>query len=104
MAEGLSGTEKLAVECPRQIANAHTVFNIANTLILLPFAGFFARAVEALLPDSEEAPGDMSAAELYEVFLSVLELHRLTIVEGSGFDRIVPMSSARASPSRAMAA
>jgi phosphate:Na+ symporter len=36
--EGLTGTQKLANEAPRQIANAHTVFNIANTLIFLPFS------------------------------------------------------------------
>lgn len=41
------------------------------------------------------APGDLSSAELYEVFLSVLELNRLTIVEGTGSDRIVPMNAAR---------
>ena len=41
------------------------------------------------------APSDLSADELYEVFLSVLELNRLTIVEGVGSDRIVPMNTAR---------
>jgi general secretion pathway protein D len=41
------------------------------------------------------APGNLSPEELYEVFLSVLELNRLTVVEGVGSDRIVPMSSAR---------
>lgn len=41
------------------------------------------------------APGDLTSAELYEVFLSVLELNRLTIVEGVGSDRIVPMNTAR---------
>lgn len=41
------------------------------------------------------APGDMSPDELFEVFLSVLELNRLTIVQGVGSDRIVPLSTAR---------
>jgi len=41
------------------------------------------------------APNDMSPDELYEVFLSVLELNRLTIVEGVGSDRIVAMNTAR---------
>lgn len=41
------------------------------------------------------APGDMSPDELYEVFLAVLELNRLTIVEGAGADRIVSMNLAR---------
>src|SRR6056297_2230644 len=41
------------------------------------------------------APDDMTPDELNEVFLSVLELNRLTIVEGNGSDRIVAMSTAR---------
>ena len=51
VAAGLSGAEKLAAETPRQIANAHTIFNIANTLILLPFGVLLARLVEYILPD-----------------------------------------------------
>ncbi len=51
VAAGLSGAEKLAAETPRQIANAHTIFNIANTLILLPFGALLARLVEYILPD-----------------------------------------------------
>lgn len=41
------------------------------------------------------APDEMSVAELYEVFLAVLELNRLTLIEGTGADRIVSMGSAR---------
>ncbi|WP_323783815.1 type II secretion system secretin GspD [Thalassovita sp.] len=41
------------------------------------------------------APGDMSPDELYEVFLSVLELNGLTLIEGTGADRIVAMRNAR---------
>ncbi|SFE40936.1 type II secretion system secretin GspD [Roseivivax sediminis] len=41
------------------------------------------------------APSDMAPAALYEVFLNVLELNRLTIVEGVEADRIVPLGSAR---------
>lgn len=57
-AEGLTGTEKLAAEAPRQIANAHTVFNVTNTLVFIWFTGPFARLVEWLVPDrpiAEEA-------------------------------------------------
>jgi phosphate:Na+ symporter len=50
---GLSGQEKLAAEAPRQIANAHTVFNIANTLIFLPFAALLAKLVQKLVPIKE---------------------------------------------------
>jgi len=60
-AAGLSGTDRLAAETPRQIANAHTVFNVANTIILLPFAGQFARLVEYLMPDRDE--GELAVPE-----------------------------------------
>jgi phosphate:Na+ symporter len=54
VAGNLTGVEKLAAETPRQIANAHTIFNVANTLIFLPFGGQFARLVEYLTPDRGE--------------------------------------------------
>ncbi|SDE37207.1 type II secretion system secretin GspD [Ruegeria marina] len=41
------------------------------------------------------APDGLPPDALYEVFLNVLELNRLTIVEGRDADRIVPISSAR---------
>jgi phosphate:Na+ symporter len=50
-AEGLTGFDRLAADTPRQIANAHTLFNVANTVLFLPFAGVFASVVGRLLPD-----------------------------------------------------
>jgi phosphate:Na+ symporter len=47
----LSGFERLAAETPRQIANAHTVFNVAIALVFLPFATLFARFCEWVVPD-----------------------------------------------------
>jgi phosphate:Na+ symporter len=47
----LEGAARLAAETPRQIANAHTIFNVANTVIFLPFASLLARLVERLVPD-----------------------------------------------------
>jgi len=47
----LSGADRLGAETPRQIANAHTVFNIANTFIFIGFTSQFARLVEKLVPD-----------------------------------------------------
>lgn len=38
-----------------QIANAHTIFNIVTTLILLPFGTYMARLAEKILPDSKKA-------------------------------------------------
>jgi len=51
VAAGLSGTEKLAVEAPRQIANANTLFNIVNTLIFIGFTRHFALFVYWLVPN-----------------------------------------------------
>ncbi len=41
------------------------------------------------------APGTVSEDALYEIFLNVLELNRLTIIQGDLVDRIVPMDIAR---------
>jgi len=46
----LSGKARMAAEVPRQIANAHTAFNVANTLLFIGFTPFFARLVEKLVP------------------------------------------------------
>ncbi|QZY54556.1 Na/Pi cotransporter family protein [Crassaminicella profunda] len=37
-------------DAARQLANAHTLFNIANTLLLLPFAGILVRLANKVLP------------------------------------------------------
>jgi phosphate:Na+ symporter len=47
----LAGTARLAAETPRQIANAHTLFNVVNTLLFLPFTGAFVWLVRRLVPD-----------------------------------------------------
>ncbi|MCH9646678.1 MAG: Na/Pi cotransporter family protein [Deltaproteobacteria bacterium] len=47
----LNDTAKLAAETPRQVANAHTIFNVVNTLVFLPFATQIARIAERLVPD-----------------------------------------------------
>ena len=47
----LTGKARMAAEVPRQIANAHTVFNVANTLLFLGFTTVFARLAERLVPE-----------------------------------------------------
>ena len=54
MAKGLTGMENLAAEVPRQIANAHTIFNVANTVIFIGFTTQLARIVERLVPEKVE--------------------------------------------------
>ena len=49
--EELYGAQRLAAEAPRQIANAHTIFNVANTFIFIWFTTLIARLVEWLIPD-----------------------------------------------------
>lgn len=51
VAEGLSGTDKLAAETPRQVANAHTIFNVGLAFAFLPFAAQFSRFCEWVVKD-----------------------------------------------------
>jgi len=50
-AEGLTGLQAAASVLPRQVANAHTLFNIGIGVLFLPFVTFFARFVFWLVPD-----------------------------------------------------
>jgi len=43
--------DKLAAETPRQIANAHTIFNVGLAVVFLPFTNLFARFCEWIVPD-----------------------------------------------------
>lgn len=53
------GMAQFAAEVPRQLANAHTLFNVGVALSCLPLAHLFARLAEHLLPDRPrpEPPG-----------------------------------------------
>lgn len=62
----LEGTARLAAEVPRQIANAHTLFNVANTLIMVWFSGLFVVAVKRLLPDHKPAVVPLEAPQAEE--------------------------------------
>lgn len=48
------GITELSGASPRQIANAHTVFNVSLALAFLPFTGLFARYAHRILPEEEE--------------------------------------------------
>jgi len=41
----------LARFIPRQIANAHTIFNVSLTLLFLPFTALFAKLIMRMMPD-----------------------------------------------------
>jgi len=69
--EGLTGLEAAASVLPRQIANAHTIFNITCALVFLPFVTYFARVVYRLVPDKPLPETD----ELQPQFLNELLFH-----------------------------
>ena len=51
VAEYLEGVERLAEEVPRQIANAATIWAVANTVIFLPFSALFAAMATRIVPE-----------------------------------------------------
>ncbi|WP_254659672.1 Na/Pi cotransporter family protein [Salinivibrio sp. SS2] len=50
----LTGVDRLGAELPRQIANANTLFNVLNTLIMLPFASGFVWLAKKIVPRSKK--------------------------------------------------
>ena len=49
------GVERIATDIPRQIANAHTIFNLVNTIIFLPFSELMVRLIIWLIPDKSNS-------------------------------------------------
>jgi len=52
--EHLSASEQIAAELPRQVANAHVLFNLGTLLVLLMFATSLAELVRRIAPDKRE--------------------------------------------------
>jgi len=50
-AEGVTGIDAVASVLPRQVANAHTLFNVGIAVLFLPFISQFARLIYKLVPD-----------------------------------------------------
>lgn len=50
----LAGLDRLAAETPRQLAMAHTLFNVSTALVLIWFLGPLGRIVERIVPDRRE--------------------------------------------------
>ncbi len=55
-----------ALDPARQIANAHTLFNVGISLVFLPFTPVAARAIEMLVPDDQEADNPFRSRYLDE--------------------------------------
>jgi phosphate:Na+ symporter len=58
-----------AVDPARQIANAHTLFNVAISLLFLPFQRLAARAIVAVVPDRPEEEQRFRTRYLDERFI-----------------------------------
>jgi phosphate:Na+ symporter len=65
----LIGAARMAEEVPRQIANAHTIFNVANTLIFIWFTGVFAKVVEKMIPERIEVTKEIIASKYLDATL-----------------------------------
>jgi len=95
VAADLTGMERLAAEIPRQVANAHTMFNVGNTLVFIWFTGVFAWLVTRLLPDKPETgPGTVKPKFLNEDLLPTpalaLDAARLEVLRMAGY--VLPMA------------
>jgi len=96
----LTGFERLAAETPRQIANAHTIFNVGIALAFLPFAAIFARFCEWLVPDEPIVePVVIKPKYLDEELLSTVplaldrvrrEIEHLGALVGNNLDSALP--------------
>ena len=69
--DGATGLQAAASVLPRQIANAHTIFNITCALVFLPFVTYFARIIYRLVPDKPLPETD----ELQPKYLNELLFH-----------------------------
>ena len=65
----LTGTARLAAEAPRQIANAHTVFNIANTVLLIWTTTPLAWLVQRIVPDHAEVEVEVARPKYLDPIL-----------------------------------
>lgn len=53
-ADGLALAEQLAYEVPRQVANAHTIINVATVILLLPFVNVLASLIVRIVGDGPQ--------------------------------------------------
>ncbi len=90
----LQGIERLAAETPRQIANAHTLFNVGNTLLFIGFTEWFTRIVTWLVPVTEaEKAHKVTPKYLDKTLLDTpaLALDRVRMEIGRMAEHLLPM-------------
>ena len=94
VATELKGIERAAAEAPRQIANAHTLFNVGNTMLFIWFTGAFAWFVTKLVPEKRPTgPGIIEPRFLAHALITTpamaLDAARMEIVRMAGL--VLPM-------------
>ena len=105
VSEHLTGMDRLAADTPRQVANAHTLFNVGIGFLFLPLAGVFARFCEWVVPDrplteAEELDARHEPKYLDDVLLDTpaLALERAQLEIGRLGDRVSDMYEAFLEP------
>lgn len=96
-------SQTIAVNIPRQIANAHTIFNVLATAIMLPFTVLFAKLIDRIVPKTKEKKPQFTVKYLDKNLLATpavalkvakQEVVRLyDIVQGMVDDSIIPFIS-----------
>ena len=106
--EHLTGMDRLAADTPRQVANAHTLFNVGIGFLFLPLAGVFARFCEWVVPDrpiteTEEIAARYEPKYLDDVLLDTpaLALERTQLEIGRLGERVSDMYEAFLEPTLA---
>ena len=57
---GMATVNTMSEVVPRQVANAHTVFNVGIALIFLPFTGWLANFIERLIPERQRSDTEVA--------------------------------------------
>jgi phosphate:Na+ symporter len=65
----LAGADRLAADTPRQIANAHTIFNVANAAVFIWFTVPLAWLMYRLVPEKVEAEDETAWPEYLDKLL-----------------------------------
>ncbi|WP_456416639.1 Na/Pi cotransporter family protein [Thiolapillus sp.] len=90
----LAGIDRLAAETPRQIANAHSLFNVGNTLLFIGFTPWFAKLVTWMIPVTKEEKSQHVAPKYLDKGLldtPSLALDRVRMEIGRMAERVLPM-------------
>ncbi len=90
----LSGLARLAAETPREIANAHTLFNVGNTIIFIGFTSWFTRLVYWLIPVTEAEKKHKTAPKYLDENLldtPALALDRVRMEIGHMAEKVLPL-------------